>query len=163
MGNKQKSPRHVVRYEVEQPPAPQEAHAKAIEAKPADGSFRPPPDKRLRKKYRVPSQTRVRDTDPYWLIIRELTADEMNDASKIASSNNVKASQEISKFALEAICRAPDGNSGWQTISHADGDHDMVWGKLSQKVRSLVAVGTRDINITTDAEDADFLTSGEVL
>ncbi len=163
MGRNKNPSRHVVQDEPEAPQPQKEEYAEPIQPAKAQGSFRPPQDTRLRKKYQVPPSARVRHTDPHWLIIRELTAEEMNDASKIAQTNSAKASQEVSKLALEAICRDPSGDSAWETINHAAAQHEIVWGQLSQKVRTLIAQGTKDVNVTSDEEDTYFLNSGEVL
>lgn len=164
MGRQKNTNRHITREEPAGKDAPREEMAAPIVSEKAEGSFNPPQDQRLRKKYKVPTSCRARSTDPYWLIMRELTVSELSEAAKVAEAvSSTTSGFEVAKLGLEAICRDPAGVTGWQTINHAAAQHDEIWGRLSSKVRTLAVQGTKDINMTSDAEDEAFLESAEEL
>lgn len=117
---------------------------------------------RVRRCYRIPQGARLHDDDPIWVVVRELTGGEIDDAVKIAGTHNRRTAMEMGKLALDQIGYGVEKTSIKQ-IKHEEGEHELIWDLLSPKVRALVLQAAQRLNSTTDEEDTSFFDSEETL
>jgi len=121
-----------------------------------------PSDSRQRRKYKVPPKARLRDADPRFVIIRELSGSEIEQATKIAKSRDgATMGTEVAKLALDAIGRNKT-SAQMEKVEH-DGEHEILWDSFSNKVRTMIILAANKLNSSTDEEDADFFGSEEVV
>lgn len=101
--------------------------------------------------FTIPKSVRTSAGDPQEVTLKELTADQQQEADRLALGNRIKLGNELSKASLYAV----DG----KRVDHGEFESDVYWNRWSAKVRQLVIAGYGKIHNTDDAEDQSFFDS----
>lgn len=132
--------------------------ANALDQAPKLQEFTGPRPKGRLYTFRIPASARDKERDPVTMTLRELTPEDALTAARIATQKggDGKAVQiamvyESAKFSLYMV----DGRQ----VDHAQFEGDALFGRWSPKAQALLIAAYRQINTTTDQEDADFLSS----
>lgn len=132
--------------------------ASALDQAPKLQEFTGPRPKGRLYSFKLPESARDKERDPATMTLRELTPEDALTAARIATQKggDGKAVQiamvyESAKFSLFSV----DG----RVVDHAQFEADALFGRWSPKAQALLVMAYRQINTTTDEEDADFLSS----
>ena len=110
-----------------------------------------PEDNRPKSRFTIPESARDKTRDPRTVVLRELSADEMTLAQKLAGGNSAKFANEAVKLSLWAV----DG----RTVNRGDAEQEAYWSRWSSKVRLLLTNGFGRLHSTTSEEDSAFFDS----
>lgn len=110
-------------------------------------------------RFTIPDSVR-KENDPYWVVLRELGADDYVTANKLAGGDDARVSQEVVKLSLHQYEDSSPKGRG-RVINHGEAEGDLLWRRWSARCRTLLQRGWTKIHNTTDEEDKDFLDSME--
>lgn len=101
--------------------------------------------------YTVPLHCRRAEKDPHILLIRELSADQEEDARRSAARAKAGNAIELAKASLYAVDE--------HVVNHGEFEADAYWSRFSSKVRQLVIYAYDDVhNVAPEVADG-FLAS----
>ncbi len=108
-----------------------------------------PPDRTPKWRFDFAADVRDPERDPEWIVLRELTQDQMEMSNQLGRGDKKRSGAEAVKASLYSV----DGRK----VDHGEFEADGYWAKWSSPVRLQALHAWADIHTTSKEQDTRFL------